>query len=115
MRTKREFRMPRWLGLALVCVWLRDAAIVVANPVRRAWLNRNIEPKARATTLSMMGQADAIGQVLGGPALGAVAQRTSVVTALVASALVQAPAIPLLARVRPQRRRESAAAVDQDG
>ncbi len=85
--------------VALVCLWLRDAARALAEPVQAAWLNRSIESRARATTLSLIGQVDALGQVAGGPPLGALATRTSVPVGLVASAVVLAPAAVILARL----------------
>lgn len=95
------FALAPWLWGALGFRWLREAAVIVGAPVRRTWLNRHISPSARATTLSMMSQADAIGQVVGGPALGGLAVRTSVVLALLGSAAVQSPAVVLLLRLRP--------------
>jgi DHA3 family tetracycline resistance protein-like MFS transporter len=51
----------------------------------------------------MVSQANAIGQVVGGPPLGALAGRASIRTALVVSGLILTP-IPLLyRRLRPAR------------
>jgi DHA3 family tetracycline resistance protein-like MFS transporter len=53
--------------------------------------------------ISMVSQANAIGQVVGGPPLGALAGRASIRTALVVSGLILTP-IPLLyLRLRPAR------------
>ena len=54
----------------------------------------------RATVLSMNSQANAIGQVAGGPPLGALATRTSIPVALVVAAVVQAPTVLAILRVR---------------
>lgn len=95
------FALSGSLGPALAGKWTRDAAQSVSWPVARAWLNRNITTSStRATTLSMMGQADAVGQVVGGPALGMVANRAGVQTALLLAAAIQAPAAILYARLR---------------
>ena len=104
------FALSGWLWPALVGLWLRDAARVVAEPVQAAWLNRSIDSRSRATTLSLVSQADALGQVIGGPPLGALAGRTTIRTGLLASAAVLAPAVLLLgdwAR-RPPRRSATA-------
>lgn len=86
---------------ALSGKWTRDAAQSVSWPVARAWINRSItNPGSRATTLSIMGQADAVGQIVGGPALGLVAGRAGVQTALLAAAAIQAPAAILYATLR---------------
>jgi DHA3 family tetracycline resistance protein-like MFS transporter len=89
------------LWVALVAMWVRGAAATVAAPIESAWLNRNVESKVRATVLSMNGQANAIGQVVGGPPLGALANRTSVSTALTAPALILSPIALVYARLRP--------------
>ena len=89
------------LWLAVAAVWGRDAAGALAAPIRSAWLNRNLDSRSRATVISMDGQVDAIGQVVGGPPLGVLANRTSTPTALLVSALVLAPAIALYGRLRP--------------
>lgn len=94
------FALSGSLGMALAGKWTRDAAQSVSWPVSRAWLNRNItNPSSRATMLSMMGQADAVGQVLGGPSLGVVANRAGVQAALLLAAVIQAPAAILYARL----------------
>lgn len=91
------------LWLALSGRWARDASLSVGHPIQRAWLNRHVSSRTRATTLSMMGQADAVGQVAGGPALGAVANLAGVSLALVISSVVHAPAAVIYARLRPGR------------
>jgi DHA3 family tetracycline resistance protein-like MFS transporter len=94
------FALSGGLWPALGAMWLRDAARSVAGPVQYAWLNRDVESGARATTLSLASQADAVGQVVGGPSLGALATRTSIPVALVASAVVLAPSALVYGRLR---------------
>jgi hypothetical protein len=89
------------LWLVLAGLWGRRAALALAAPIRSAWLNRNLSSRTRATVISMTSQLDAVGQVVGGPPLGALANRTSTSTALVASAVVLTPAVFLYARLRP--------------
>lgn len=89
------------LWLALGAMWVQEAAAAIAWPVQTAWLNRNVDSQIRATTLSMNGQANALGQVIGGPPLGGLANRTSVATALVTSALILSPTTLIYARLRP--------------
>ena len=50
--------------------------------------------------LSMNSQANAIGQVVGGPPLGALATRASIPVALLVSAAVQAPSVVAFLRIR---------------
>ena len=84
------------LWLVLAALWGRGAAGALAAPIRSAWLNRNLSSGTRATVISMTSQLDAVGQVVGGPPLGALANRTSTSTALVASAVVLTPAVRLV-------------------
>ena len=67
-----------WLWLALAALWLKGAALAIAAPVEAAWLNRELRSDIRATVLSMNAQVNAVGQVVGGPPLGALAGRTTV-------------------------------------
>jgi DHA3 family tetracycline resistance protein-like MFS transporter len=69
----------------------------VAMPLQTAWLNLRIDdPQVRATIFSVSGQVDAIGQIAGGPAIGAVGN-LSIRAALVTSALILSPVLPLYA------------------
>lgn len=101
------FAFSGTLWTALAGRWARDAAISVGYPIQRAWLNRHVASDARATTLSMMGQADAAGQVAGGPALGALANTAGVSSALLVAAVIHTPATVLYARLHPNRREQA--------
>jgi hypothetical protein len=90
-----------WIALPLL--WTRSMAETIAGPVQAAWMNRHLEPGVRATVLSMESQLNAVGQIAGGPPLGMLGSRGSVRGALVASALVFAPVIPILGRLAPVR------------
>jgi DHA3 family tetracycline resistance protein-like MFS transporter len=84
-----------WLALCLF--WLIGALRSVVAPLQAAWLNLNIDdPQVRATIFSVSGQADAIGQIAGGPAVGAIGN-ASIRAALVTSALLLSPVVPLYA------------------
>lgn len=88
------------LLLALIAMWLRNAANAIAWPIRSAWLHRHVDSQSRATVMSIDSQADAIGQVVGGPPLGVLANRVSVSAALLASSAILAPASVIYARLR---------------
>lgn len=53
------------------------------------------DPQVRATMFSVSSQVDAIGQIGGGPVVGAIGNVVSVRAALVASALMLSPVLPL--------------------
>lgn len=89
------------LWVALAGLWARNAAVALAEPIQSAWLNRTLDSRTRATSLSLNGQADAIGQVIGGPPLGALGDRAGVPAALLASAAILAPSAAIYGRLRP--------------
>jgi MFS family permease len=75
------------------------------GPLYAAWLNRGLEPSTRATVLSMAGQADALGQLSGGPILGLIGSLAGIRAGLVAGAAFLLPAVLLYARaIRHQGR-----------
>ena len=66
------------------------------EPLSQAWINQGLESQTRATVLSMNGQADAIGQMAGGPVIGWLG-KTSLRLALVAGAGLLLPALGVYA------------------
>ncbi len=79
----------------LVLVGVRS----LVAPLTSVWVNRTIEDSSvRATTLSVVSQADAVGQVAGGPAIGGVATAFSLRAGLGLGALLLAPALVLYGR-----------------
>jgi DHA3 family tetracycline resistance protein-like MFS transporter len=91
-------------GLAAGFVMALGAYSLVAimrktlQPLYSAWVNRGIPSQVRATVLSTYGQMDAIGQLLGGPAVGAVATQFGLRAAMVMSGLLLALVLPLYRR-----------------
>jgi len=74
-------------------------------PLTTAWVNLKIDdPQVRATMLSVNSQVDAIGQITGGPIIGLVGD-FSIRVALVASAFMLTPVLPLYARVMRAERK----------
>ncbi|MFM8323105.1 MAG: MFS transporter, partial [Chloroflexota bacterium] len=92
------FALAGSLALALAGYWLAVVARSVIGPVYYAWVNRRLDSSVRATVLSMSSQVDAIGQIAGGPAVGLIGSRASVRLALVSSALILSPVLPLFRR-----------------
>jgi DHA3 family tetracycline resistance protein-like MFS transporter len=75
----------------------------LTGPVYAAWSSLHIDSGVRATVLSMQSQVDAIGQIAGGPPLGALGARR-LPLAFLASAAVLSPALWLLARAAREDR-----------
>jgi DHA3 family tetracycline resistance protein-like MFS transporter len=91
------FALTRSFWVAVGLFWLIGALRNIAAPLHTAWINLSIDqPRVRATIFSVSGQADAVGQIAGGPAVGAIGN-ASIRAALVSSALLLAPVLPLYA------------------
>ena len=88
------FGLARGFVIATAAYWLARGLRALQYPVVQTWLNRNIPSRVRATVLSMVAQADALGQIGGGPIVGAVGMR-SLRAAMVLSGLLLTPALLL--------------------
>ena len=91
------FALAGSLWLALLGSYGVFVARQISGPLFAAWLNRSIDDSSvRATTLSIVNQADAVGQWTGGPAIGALGTVTSIRVALVAATACLMPAVGFL-------------------
>ena len=86
--------------LALLAFWGAALLRSLSGPLYETWLTVSIPQRVRATVISMTGQADAIGQVAGGPVIGWIGAAVSIRAALVTSALLLSPALLLYAKAR---------------
>jgi DHA3 family tetracycline resistance protein-like MFS transporter len=96
------FALAANLSVAIAFIWVASVMRQAFGPVQRAWLNQSLDPANRATLFSVDGQADALGQIVGGPIIGAVASGVSIRAALVASAALLGLALPLFMRAHGQ-------------
>lgn len=86
-------------ALAIATYLVVAACRGLIGPLQSAWVNSTIEDSSvRATVLSIVNQSDAVGQVAGGPAIGAVGSSVGLRPALALGAAALAPAIALYAR-----------------
>lgn len=86
-------------GLALTAILVISLARSLLQPIYMTWLNQQItDSSVRATVISIAGQADAVGQAAGGPALGAIGNAWGIRAALTAGALVLLPALGFYGR-----------------
>jgi MFS family permease len=90
------FGLTSQFPVAIAARWAADGLQSLNRPLLDAWIARTSPSAVRATVFSVMSQGDAIGQVLGGPAIGAVGTWFSLRTAIVASAALLCPAVALL-------------------
>ena len=78
--------------LAGASLLVNGALAALSIPLYNTFLIQQIDPKVRATVLSMISQGNALGQIGGGPAVGAVGNRFSLRAAIVVSGLLISPA-----------------------
>jgi MFS transporter, DHA3 family, tetracycline resistance protein len=83
--------------LAVAAVLLFKVFRSVNEPVYTTWLIQNIDAKVRATVISMRGQVDAFGQIVGGPPVGYIGTAFSIRAALVAASAILSPVLLLYA------------------
>jgi MFS transporter, DHA3 family, tetracycline resistance protein len=81
--------------MAVVTYWVAFLLRATNDPIYNAWINQNAEPRVRATVFSIAGQSNALGQVAGGPLIGAIGTIWSLRAALVAAGIALAPVVPL--------------------
>jgi sugar phosphate permease len=86
--------------LAMACLLLRSGLFAVIIPISTTFQVQNTPAHIRATVISMTGQSNAIGQVLGGPTVGWIGTAFSLRAAIVSTGLLVAPISALYARAR---------------
>jgi MFS transporter, DHA3 family, tetracycline resistance protein len=95
------FALAPHLAVALLAFYLFSSARGVIGPLFGGWTNRHIDSNVRATVLSMSSQTDAIGQIAGAIPVAGIGGFSSR-WAIALSALLLAPAVPLLNSVHGQ-------------
>ncbi len=85
--------------IAISSIWAVFSLRRAGAPLYSAWLNKGLRSEIRATVLSMRGQMDAIGQLIGGPIIGIIALQAGLRVAMVGVGLMLIPAVLLYARV----------------
>lgn len=92
------FGLSEGAALAIGAYFVVRIGRNVLDPTLKVWTIRHSEPAVRATVISMTEQGHSIGEIAAGPVVGFVGRLASIPSALVASAVLEAAAIPLLAR-----------------
>ncbi|HXF62342.1 MAG TPA: MFS transporter [Caldilineaceae bacterium] len=91
------FGLAPSFAVGVAAFWSGGVLRSLQYPLASTWLNQHLPSRVRATVLSMVGQADALGQVAGGPVVGFVGLR-SLRAALVVAGLILTPAVVLYGR-----------------
>ncbi|NTV37875.1 MAG: MFS transporter [Anaerolineales bacterium] len=92
------FALSPFLGLTIGLYLVVSALRSLVGPLMDMWMNQHLDSDARATVLSMTGQADAAGQIAGGPLIGLLANGVSVPLAMSISGGLLTPALGFVAR-----------------
>jgi DHA3 family tetracycline resistance protein-like MFS transporter len=93
------FGLAGSFAAGLAAFWIAVLARSIVYPVSMTWLNQSVEDSSvRATVISITSQSGAIGEVAGGPGVGAIGNAFSLRAALVAAGLLLTPAVALYAR-----------------
>ena len=82
---------------------MRGIALNVTRAVSVIWVNRRVTSDVRATVHSFLGQAESVGEILGGVGLALVAQSGGIAITLISSAALIAVAALLVAQSRRYR------------
>jgi DHA3 family tetracycline resistance protein-like MFS transporter len=92
------FALAGGFVVGMMAFWSTVVLSRAFDPLYLSWINQNVESRVRATVLSMSSQVDAMGQIAGGPMLGAIGSLFSLRAALVGAGAVLAPALLLYTR-----------------
>jgi len=92
------FALAGSFAFALGAFWFAGLVRTLVQPLYLTWLNQGLEPGVRATVISMSSQANAFGQIAGGPVIGAVGTFGGIRAALTLAGLVLSPTLLLYAR-----------------
>lgn len=87
------FAFSSYFTLVIITYLMASTLRKVYYPISSAMTNERLASKGRATALSMFGQLDAIGQIVGGPIIGVLALYTSISYGIASSALLILPII----------------------
>lgn len=89
------FALTRNFSLMLIAYLATNTFRIINKPIFSAWLNGHIDDNSRATVLSINGQMNSLGQILGGPIIGIIATNISVSIGIVCNSLLVAPVLVL--------------------
>lgn len=89
------FAVTKNFNLMLIAYLATNTFRATNKPIFSAWLNGHIDDKARATVLSMNGQINSLGQILGGPIIGIIATNISVSVGIACTSLLVTPVLAL--------------------
>lgn len=84
--------------LALAAFWCIGVMRAVDTPLHAMWITQNSNARQRATIISFDGMVDPIGQIAGGPLVGAIGTWFSLRAAMIAVSVILSPVLVLFIR-----------------
>ncbi len=87
------FGLTKSFMMATIGYWMVSMFREARGPMYDSWINQNLEPKIRATVFSMCSQANAVGQIAGGPVLGWIATAVSLRLSMVLAGIFLIPSL----------------------
>ena len=85
-------------ALVIAIYWSIRLFRSLDQTISTIWTNQHVDSRVRATIFSIMGQADACGQAVGGPIFGAIGRIVSLRAAMVAAGALLSPVLPIFIR-----------------
>lgn len=92
------FGLAHAFVVAFIALAIKAVTGTFMGPLYESWLIQNIDPRVRATVLSISSQANAVGQIAMGPVVGAIGAVLSLRAAIIAAGILLSPVLPLYAR-----------------
>ena len=89
------FALTKNFSLMLIAYLATNTFRIINEPIFSAWLNGHIDDNSRATVLSINGQMNSLGQILGGPIIGIIATNISVSMGIACTSLLVTPVLVL--------------------
>ena len=89
------FALTKNFSLMLIAYLATNTFRIINEPIFSAWLNGHIDDNSRATVISINGQMNSLGQILGAPIIGIIATNISVSIGIVCTSLLVAPVLVL--------------------
>lgn len=89
------FAVTKSFDLMLVAYLATNTFRTINEPIFNSWLNGHIDNNARATILSMNGQINSLGQIIGGPLIGIIASKISISIGIACTSLLVTPVLVL--------------------
>ncbi len=96
------FALSSNFAMAVTAYWAFSLLRQATNPLYTAWVNQRLDSQVRATVISMSSQVDALGQIIGGPIVGAIGTAISLRAALLSSTTMLTPVLGLFAHAARQ-------------